>query len=197
MDRGQGQYVDNSQYGGRPNPYGYQGMYPNMYPDIGPTFQPVTLPSQSFAGAPPAIKIGLELKDGQAADYLNKQFGLQIGGMALNTFKLALDYGLATQAMGSQEKIALEYYKTKREESADARAVAMREVDLREEAIFAQERMHSKQTDHELLLKKLEGKTQERLAMISERGKNERARLFSVTDAFSARRDWDYGFGLS
>ncbi|HQB07543.1 MAG TPA: hypothetical protein PK712_06765, partial [Rectinema sp.] len=72
--------------------------------------------------------------------------------------------------------------------------VAMRQLDVQETAMYTQQSMHKAQIDHEQRMMKLENSARIAIARVQENGKNERARVLSVANTFSARRSWNYGY---
>jgi hypothetical protein len=108
------------------------------------------------------------------------------------TIASGLNYALQSKALSAQASIAGKYYETQGEIAGYQRDVALAQLSVQEEAIGAQESMHRDQCLHEEKMLRLEGSVQARLAMIQESGKNRRAEIMSMTDAFS-RSGWDMG----
>lgn len=179
---------------GQYNPYQQGGIQPGMYPGMmGPTFQP-TFPQWNVPSGP-AInfdgKLG-ELSPGQKSGLMGMQgFGMVAGGIfqGLNTW-------LASESMNHQFGIANKYYDTQQNIASYQQEAALRQLEIQDNALFVQQRMHRDQMRHEETMKELESKTQSRLARITEEGRTERAKVLSVSDAFS-RRGWDYGMPFS
>lgn len=171
------------------NPYQQMGMQPGMQPGMypgmyqGPTFQPMLLPSTPFG----SNNINIELDELTLGAGL-LQAGGMVGGLAnqiMNTF-------LASDAMGKQADIADKYYSTQQNIASYQQEVALRQLEIYDNSLLVQQRMHKDQMGHEENMAKLESKTQGRLARIAEDGRTDRAKILSVSDAFS-RRGWDYG----
>ena len=164
------------------NPYQQTGMQPGMYPYQGPTFQPMLLPSTPFGS-----NINIELNE-----MTDGAIGLQAGGMVAGMVNQLMNYSLASDAMGHQADIAGQYYSTQQNIASYQQEVALKQLEIYDNSLLVQQRMHKDQMGHEENMAKLESKTQGRLAQIAEDGRTDRAKILSVSDAFS-RRGWDYG----
>lgn len=179
---------------GQYNPYQQggvqQGMYPGMYPGMyqGPTFTPTLLPSTSFG---PSLNV-----DAKVDELGTGVLGLQAGGMVAGLVNQLMNFGLAGAAMNYQNQIASKYYDTQQNIASYQQEAALRQLEIQDNAVLVQQRMHRDQMRHEETMKELELKTQSRLARIAEEGRTERAKILSASDAFS-RRGWDYGAPFS
>ncbi len=179
---------------------GYPPAYSNQQP-VGagqsgpPQFNPVTLPNQPIApaGGGTTMNVNWSPKNDEMMEgYMWGQFGLQAGGMLNGMVNMLCNYGLANKAMNCQLEIANKYYEVQDNIASYQMDVSLRQMDVQEKAITAQSTMHLEQCMHEERMAKLAGNTQSRLAAIEEKGKTERAKIYSVTDAFS-RGSWDFG----
>ncbi|MFA5811306.1 MAG: hypothetical protein WC956_03135 [bacterium] len=195
-----GGYPQQAGYGGYPQQAGYGGGYGSGYGGTpyyggmgGASFQPVMMPAYN-TGAPssPNISIESKMESKDLKNYMLGGLGVQVGGMLAGLLNQSWNYNLASQSMTNQKDIAIKYYSTQDSIAGYQKEVAISQLGVQEKAIEAQVSMHKDQVDHEQEMAKLEGNTASRLAYITEQGKTQRAKIYSVTDAFS-RRDWDMG----
>ncbi|MBN1282501.1 MAG: hypothetical protein JXA24_01865 [Proteobacteria bacterium] len=190
-------YSNSNQPAGYPPQQGYaqqQGYGPQQALSQPPAFTPVTLPNQPMTPqGGPNIDIDWAPKNEKFMQgYMWGQFGLQAGGMLNGLANMLCNYGLANKAMEAQVDIATKYYEVQDNIASYQLEASLAQIGVQEKAIDAQTRMHTEQCRHEEKMAKLDGNTKARLAAIAESGKNERAKIFSVTDAFS-RSGWDLG----
>lgn len=181
---------------GQYNPYQQGGIQPGMYPGMmGPTFQPM-FPQWNVPSGP-AVNLSGNL-DKLSSTQEWGVLGMQGLGMVAGATFQGLNTWLASEAMNYQNKIANKYYTTQQNIASYQQEAALRQLEIQDNALFVQQRMHRDQMRHEETMKELELKTQSRLARITEEGRTERAKILSASDAFS-RRGWDYGapFSLS
>lgn len=171
---------------------GYTPSLPGqgMAPAQGVTFsQPAQL--QYMPMSQPNLNITMDSLDSDAAEaYLNRQTNLQWGSLAANFCTTIANACIAKKSIEAQTTIASKYYDTQDNIASYQKDVAIRQLEVQDNSLFIQRDMHSAQVRHEEAMARLEGHTQARLANISESGRNERARILSMTDAFS-RRGWD------
>ena len=162
------------------------GMYPGMYPGIyqGPPFTPMLLPSTPFG---PSLNI-----DAKVDELGPGVLALQAGGMVGGLVNQIMNFSLAGDAMNHQANIASKYYDTQQNIASYQQEAALRQLEIQDNAVLVQQRMHRDEIRHKETMKELELKTQSRLARIAEEGRTERAKILSTSDAFS-RRGWDYG----
>ena len=150
----------------------------------------------SFGGNRNTNNVSVKMDGKEGKEYLkdSQMYGAISDAISagVNIVGMSLQSALASQSMSNQCKIAGKYYETQGEIANYQRQVAIKQLDVQFEAINAQQRMHSEQARHEERMAKLEGSTQTRLASIAEQGKTDRARILSVTDAFS-RCGYSYG----
>ncbi len=190
---------------GQYSPYGPQGYPPQQgygYPpqQQGPgigAYQPVATPAP-YNGMP-NITANMELGKTDGKEILGKQMlwgGINTSvSQANQTLATVLNYALASKSLGVQQAVAEKYYTTQDNIAQYQKEVALTQLAVQEEAIFLQQDMHRDQIIHEQKMARLEGATQARLAQIAESGKNRRAEILSMTDAFS-RSGWDMGTPL-
>ena len=159
-----------------------------------PAAQPITYQSSGRKGI--QMNVSGTLDKYQTEDMMKRQQGWDGGAMIADsvgqTIASSLNYALQSKALANQASIAGKYYETQGEIAGYQRDVALAQLSVQEEAINAQESMHRDQCTHEEKMLRLEGSVQARLAMIQESGKNRRAEIMSMTDAFS-RSGWDMG----
>lgn len=182
-----------------PRMQGMQGMqgYGAPQPQAGAVqlSTPAQLPYTPISA--PNLNISIpKLSEGMAAKYLGWQTLIQAGGAVGNIITSFLNYGIAKTAMEKQAEVAGKYYDTQDKLAGYQKDVAIRQLDVQESGFYVQRDMHSAQVRHEENMARLEGHTRARLARIGEDGRTERARILSVTDAFS-RRGWDMGTPLA
>lgn len=167
------------------------GLAPIQFSSYIPSFQ---LPS--FGGNRNSNNVSTKLNSEDGKAYLedSQKYGAISDAIAagVNIVGMSLQSALASQSMSNQCTIATKYYETQGQIAGYQREVAIKQLDVQFEAINAQQKMHSEQTRHEERMAKLEGSTQTRLAAIEQQSKTDRARILSVTDAFS-RRGYSYG----
>lgn len=104
-----------------------------------------------------------------------------------NTILGAKNAGIVNNMIDAQETVATKYYDTQEKIAGYQQEVALKYMDVQETAIFAQERMHGKQTEHEQKMMKLENSARVKLAQVAEKGRTDRTKILSVQDAFSRR----------
>jgi hypothetical protein len=169
------------------------GCQQTAYPSpVGPSFTPIQLPAQNFGASAPNISMNWNPGDDFMKPYMWGQFGMQAVGQIASIGQMIANYKLASQAMKSQTTIACKYYDTQDKIAGYQMEVALAQTNVQGKAIDAQVEMHSEQCRHEQALARLNNSVQARLASIAENGKTERARILSMTDAFS-RGSWDMG----
>jgi len=131
-----------------------------------------------------------------AKTYLDHQMEYQgIGAgcsMLANMGSQIMQYCLASKGMEAQTEIACKYYDTQSTIAGYQRDVAVKQLDVQMTAINANEKMQGVECIHEETMQRLQGAAQARLAMISEQGKTDRAKILATTDAFS-RNHYSYG----
>ncbi|MFH0799965.1 MAG: hypothetical protein V2A66_07295 [Pseudomonadota bacterium] len=172
-------------YGGYPG-YGYGGGIGMSQPQM----LPVSAPSVG-GGINMQIQ-GAKLDDKQTANLGYAQQGLQAFGMVSNMVNSFLNWDLSKTSMNNQMTVALKYYDTQDTIAGYQTKVAMRQLDVQQNAIYVQQQMHTDQMRHEEKLASLEGATKRQLLAIEVQGKADRAKILSVSDAFT-RRGWDMG----
>ena len=111
-----------------------------------------------------------------------------------NMMAAGFNYGLQAKQIDANRAVAEAYYESVNTIASYKQHVAMRQLDVQETAIYAQQNMHQAQIDHEQRMMKLENSARIAIARVQENGKNERARVLSVANTFSARRSWNYGY---
>jgi hypothetical protein len=136
------------------------------------------------------------LTSDQTYKMMNRQSWWDGGAMVADsvgqTIASGLNYALQAKALNKQAQIAGKYYAVQGEIAGYQRDVALAQLSVQSEAINAQESMHRDQCLHEEKMLRLEGSVQARLAMIKDKGLTDRAKVYSMTDAFS-RSGWDMG----
>jgi len=156
--------------------------------------QPITYQGTGRKGI--QMNVSGTLSQDQTAALMSRQQwwdgGAMIADSVGQTIASGLNYALQSKALSAQAEIAGKYYETQGKIAGYQRDVALRQLYVQEEAITAQQAMHRDQCTHEEKMLRLEGSVQARLAMIQESGKNRRAEILSMTDAF-ARSSWDMG----
>lgn len=167
--------------------YGMQQGY-GMSPygmGMGPSFQPMSMPAYNSGVSSPNISIKTKEVDyDKISDLMWGNFGLQAAGVAGGILNQCFNYSLAAKSMTHQEAIATKYYDTQDHISDNQTSVALGQQGVQKEAIDKQAEMHEQQCEHEENMVRLQGNTAARLANIQEQGKVERAKIYSVTDAF-------------
>jgi hypothetical protein len=171
--------------------------YPQPYYQAGPQLmQPQMLPMQASAGGGMNIAVKSDMSAKELKPFMWSQFGLQAGTAVNNMITQGLNYALASQSMSNQLAVAQKYYQTQDNIAGYQMRVALRQMEVQDNAITAQQQMHSNQIRHEEKMAQLEGSTQVRLAAIQQSGMTERAKILSTTDIFS-RRSYDMGMPIS
>lgn len=193
------QYPASNTYGQPQGYYGQQGYPGQQYPPVmGPPQQqgPSFVMPQMLATSPmqaPQMKVNV---DGSSANIPSGYWWMQGGSMALgavtNLVSSILNYNLSSEAMETQYDIYNRNMTAQETIAGYQKDVALAQLGAQGKAIEAQTTMHGEQTRHEQAMGKLEQNTQVMLARIAENGKTDRARILSVSDAFS-RRGWDMG----
>lgn len=182
------------QYPAQQTGYPAQTGYPG-YQQQGPMFQqPQMLPIAPYQMSGPNIKLTGNVDSLPNWYWYGSAItnGIGAAGNIVNSF---FNYSLSGKAINAQKDIAIKYYATQDSIAGRQEKVALRQLGVQENAIFTQQAMHGEQTRHEEVMARLEGATQARLARISEDGRTERAKILSVSDAFS-RRGYDSGTPL-
>ena len=184
------------------SPQGYGGYPQNYggYPPGGGMIsipQPQMLPVSAFgAGGGLNMQIkGKELSANQTDALAWGQLGNQTLGMVGNMINSYLNWDLQSKALKAQmEAITGEhgYYATQDKIAGYQTQVAMKQLQVQENAIYVQKDMHTEQIRHEETMTRLEGATQRQLAVVAENAKTDRAQILSVSDAFN-RRSRDMG----
>lgn len=165
-----------------------------MAPPAGPSF---ATPAQLQYMPMSQPNLNITMDSSKVPDnYLKWQTGLQGGAMLSNLGTTIANYYIAKKSMEAQAKIAVKYYETQDNIASYQKDVAIKQLEVQDSALFVQKDMHFTQTRHEENMARLEGHTQARLARITEDGRSERARILSMTDAFS-RRGWGMGAPLT
>ncbi len=160
---------------------------------VGPSFQPTFGPQWTAPSSAPGINFKAELSEADAAEAMRWGFGTQMAGMAVNTIMQGFNYGLAAKSMEYQASIANKYYDTQETIAGYQKEVAIEQLSVQKEGMGIQQEMHAAQIEHEKGMARLEGNTQARLKMIEDRGKTNRAKILTVSNAFD-RRGWsNYG----
>lgn len=193
------QYPASNIYGQPQGYYGQQGYPGQQYPPVmGPQQQqgPSFVMPQMLATSPmqaPQMKVNV---DGSSANIPSWYWGLQGGSMLVgaltNLATTHFNYLLSSKAMEAQYNIYDRNMTAQETIAGYQKEVALQQLGEQGKAIEAQTTMHGEQTRHEQAMGKLEQNTQVMLARIAENGKTDRARILSVSDAFS-RRGWDMG----
>ncbi len=186
------QSTQTAQQGQQTNPYMQGG---GMAPPsaMGPSFQPTFGPQWTAPTSAPGINFKAELGTKESAEAMRWGFGTQIAGMAVNTILQGLNYDLAAKSMKYQASIANKYYETQGTIAGYQKEVAIAQLGVQKEGMGIQQEMHAAQLDHEKSMARLAGNTQARLKMIEDRGKTNRAKILTVSNAFD-RRGWsNYG----
>ena len=178
-------------------PPGNGGWYGGQPQPAGPTLNaPMPISYQGSGRTGTQMSVNGTLTSDQTYKMMNRQSWWDGGAMVADsvgqTIASGLNYALQAKALNKQASIAGKYYETQGEIAGYQRDVALAQLSVQEEAINAQESMHRDQCTHEEKMLRLEGSVQARLAMIQESGKNRRAEIMSMTDAFS-RTGWNMG----
>jgi len=196
ISAGQTQWPQNPAYNQPPPPGGgtwYGGPPQPQAPGVGP-IQPITYQSSGRTGIQMSVNGTLD-KDQTEKMMKSQQIWdgvAMISDSVGQTIATGLNYALQSKALAKQAQIAGKYYETQGKIAGYQRDVALAQLAVQSDAIDAQESMHREQCLHEEKMLRLEGSVQARLAMIQESGKNRRAEIMSMTDAFS-RSGWDMG----
>lgn len=192
-----GQTYGPPQNTGYPPPPGGGGWYGGYQQPAGPTMpstQPITYQGSGRKGI--QMNVSGTLDKHQTERMMSRQqwwdgFAMVADSVG-QTITSGLNYALQSKALQKQASIAGKYYETQGKIAGYQRDVAIAQLAVQSEAIDAQESMHRDQCLHEEKMLRLEGSVQARLAMIQESGKNRRAEIMSMTDAFS-RSGWNMG----
>jgi hypothetical protein len=158
----------------------------------GPSFQPISMPAYNSGVSGPNISIktkevGYDQISGQMA--WNTAFqGVGVAGGIMNQI---FNYSLASKAMDKQATIAGRYYDSVDKASANQTSITLGQQTLQSHAIDKQAEMHTQQCTHEENMQRLQGNAAVRIAYIQEQGKVNRAKIYSVTDAF--RNNYNLG----
>lgn len=173
---------------------GYSPPVPQAYAP--PPQAPFVIPQVQTSGMQPAWPSMTfkpkELDDGTARGYLWGQFAVNAAQAVGNIIISGFNIGLAREGMQKQYDLQVADFALRDKVAGYQKEIAYKQLTNQESAIKTQAEMHKNQTLHEEEMRKLEGRTQERLAKIAESGKTERARFLSVSDAFN-RRDYSNG----
>jgi hypothetical protein len=185
-----GQTVQNGTQGSPPQGTGYPQQ---QGPTVG-SYAPIQSPA--FYNGMPTVNASVQL-DPEAGKEIIKDQQLwggigMVGSQVNQTFNQIFNYLLANKSLGVQQAVAEKYYDTQDKIAGYQRDVALNELAVRETAIYVSQDMHKDQIVHEEQMARLEGSTQSRLARIAEDGKTDRAKILSMSDAFS-RTGWDMG----
>jgi len=131
------------------------------------------------------VKLTGKLNEKQTDSMMKWQGGLKAGGMAVNAMISGFNYGLKSQEMSNQLAIAQKYYDTQDNIAGYKKEVAIKGLEVQENAILTQREMHGTQVAHEERMMELQSNMKARLAAVHENGKTARARVLATTDAFN------------
>lgn len=152
----------------------------------------------SFSGPtmqPPLISGKVTLDNDTGANLLGWQLGLAAGDSILNTTGRIIESFLQAGILEQQYGVMNTYYETQGKIAEQQASVLNKQEDTKVAAITAQKEMLADNNKTQKELTRTASQTTVAVASIQEKGRNERARIYASSKAFTIGPADKYGYG--